>query len=84
MKPPLSVSPFRVYIKRLSFIIRLSGGFVVDILNAFFQEHVGDHRHNNLEISERGGELGGGDPALDEWVLDRVEWTVQFHRRLGQ
>lgn len=51
---------------------------MVDILNAFFQEHVGDHRHNNLEISERGGELGGGlgssrDPALDEWVLDRVE-----------
>lgn len=29
---------------------------MVDILNAFFQEHVGDHRHNNLEISERGGE----------------------------
>lgn len=34
---------------------------MVDILNAFFQEYVGDHRHNNLEISERGGELGGGE-----------------------
>lgn len=38
---------------------------MVDILNAFFQEHVGDHRHNNLEISERGGEplvRGEGGP----------------------
>lgn len=55
MKPP----PFRVYIKRLSFIIRLSGGFVVDILNAFFSKSTSAITVTTTWKS-RGGAVGAG------------------------